>query len=138
MGARLADLDAMLRDQFRRRAPVEEALQQIAKGKRGPLTAEEAQRFASLIGVPDEHRGDTSGLLRAEIVDLGARVMDTQVTQAERIRVLEEALRPFAEINDAVETSLPGVDERWALVRVRDKGITYGDLVRAKAAMEGR
>ena len=53
----------------------------------------------------------------------------------DRIRILEDALRPFAELAEAVEKNLPAKDDRWALVRVRDRGITYADLKRAKNAL---
>jgi hypothetical protein len=58
------------------------------------------------------------------------------VAQVDRVRILEDALRPFAELAEAVEQNLPAKDDRWALVRVRDRGITYADLRRAKTALE--
>jgi len=60
--------------------------------------------------------------------------MDTQQRLPARIALLEEVLRPFAELAVAVNETLPAKDDRWALIRVRDKAITYQDLKRAHEA----
>jgi hypothetical protein len=50
------ELDAMLTAQFARRIPVEQALLDVANGKRELPTREECRKWATKIGVPNERQ----------------------------------------------------------------------------------
>lgn len=71
-----------------------------------------------------------------EAADPIARVlMDERSRQEERVRVLEEALRPFAKCADEIdyddrEREVPTSDEEWAKFR-----LLVGDYRRARAAL---
>ncbi|MFN3891940.1 MAG: hypothetical protein ACK4MV_16215 [Beijerinckiaceae bacterium] len=142
--ARCAELDKILSDRFRRTVKAEETLMAAALGKRPPLTLDECRDLANLIGKPENTPPDMpiaiiqapDSLVRAEIQKIGDAIMETQKRLPARIAELEEALRPFVELAIAVEQHLPAKDDRWALVRVREKSITHADLKRAKEAMD--
>lgn len=80
---------------------------------------------------------DPNATVRAEIVVIGEKIMEAQVRQKARIEELEAALRPFADMATAVDENMPAKDDRWALIRVRDKAITHADLKRARDVMNG-
>lgn len=78
---------------------------------------------------------DPDSLVHAEIVSIGDKILAVQARQAQRIKDLEAALKPFADMATAVEQNMPAKDDRWALIRVRDTAITHADLKRAKQTM---
>lgn len=67
---------------------------------------------------------------------VGVRLMLSELAQAvgDRIRALEEALRPFG--NQAKKWNSPAFDDDDIFEGVR--GITYGDFRRARSLLEGR